>query len=146
MAFFYNITHFALFLLFCSIVSSQNVFLMSGYGGDNAGYSVSGGGDVNGDGISDVGIGAPLADSNGNVDNGQIYVIFGKNSSGFPSSFDFKSLNGSDGFIINGVASGDQSGWSVSIGGDVNNDGIADIMIGAPFATSNSTYWQDKVI
>ena len=48
--------------------------------GDFTGDSVAGPGDVNGDGRSDVLVGAPAADSNGHVDSGSAYVVFGKAS------------------------------------------------------------------
>jgi FG-GAP repeat len=44
------------------------------------------------------------------------------------------TLVSSDGFRINGIAAGDNSGFSVSGAGDVNKDGIADLIIGAPNA------------
>jgi hypothetical protein len=52
----------------------------------------------------------------------------------FPSSVALSSLNGSTGFRLDGVASGDGSGSSVASAGDVNGDGFADLIIGAPFA------------
>jgi hypothetical protein len=48
--------------------------------GDRTGDSVAGPGDVNGDGRSDVVVGADYADSNGRVDSGSAYVVFGKPS------------------------------------------------------------------
>uniref|UniRef100_UPI0035CC063F integrin alpha n=1 Tax=uncultured Nostoc sp. TaxID=340711 RepID=UPI0035CC063F len=50
------------------------------------------------------------------------------------SSFDVSDLNGSNGFSINGVFGGS----SVSNAGDINNDGINDLIIGQPFASPNS--------
>ena len=55
----------------------------------------------------------------------------------FPASLDLSTLNGADGFAINGFLSnvftgGDISGTSVSNAGDVNGDGIDDVIIGAP--------------
>lgn len=40
----------------------------------------------------------------------------------FPSSLDLSTLDGSNGFVINGIDAGDYSGYSVSNAGDVNND------------------------
>ena len=41
------------------------------------------------------------------------------------------SLTGADGFVLNGEATNDASGFSVASAGDVNGDGIADLVIGA---------------
>jgi Ca2+-binding RTX toxin-like protein len=91
--------------------------------------SVSGAGDVNGDGIDDLVIGAPYAKTDGGK-TGAAYVIFG-NASGFSASVSLSSLNGKNGFQISGENGWDRVGWSVSAAGDVNGDGIGDIIIGA---------------
>ncbi len=104
--------------------------------GDRIGRSVSNAGDVNGDGIDDILIGAPTEDPNGNS-SGESYVVFGS-ASGFDASFELSSLlaanggDGSAGFVLNGIDEGDMSGFSVSAAGDVNGDGVDDIIIGAP--------------
>ena len=103
---------------------------------DNSGYSVSNAGDVNGDGIDDLIIGANRADPNGINLAGSSYVVFGSNS-GFSAGLDLSALNGSNGFAINGIAASDNSGSSVSSAGDVNGDGFDDLIIGAPFADPN---------
>jgi len=97
---------------------------------DFSGYSVSSAGDVNGDGFSDVIIGAHAADPDGKDSAGESYVVFGK-SSGWSSDLDLSSLNGSNGFRLDGVDQSDQSGYSVSSAGDVNGDGYGDVIIGA---------------
>ena len=63
------------------------------------------------------------------------YVVFGK-AGGFDASFDLVSFtgDGSTGFVINGVAEQDKSGVSVASAGDVNGDGIDDLIIGADSA------------
>ena len=55
----------------------------------------------------------------------------------FGPTFDLSTLNGSNGFAINGIAADDQSGRSVSSAGDVNGDGIDDLIIGAYHASPN---------
>jgi hypothetical protein len=99
--------------------------------GDVSGYSVASAGDVNRDGFADLIIGAPGADPSGRSDAGSSYVVFGK-ASGF-SNLNLGNL-GSAGFRIDGAAAGDVSGHSVASAGDVNRDGFADLIIGAPGA------------
>lgn len=94
------------------------------------GSTVSDAGDVNGDGVDDFIIGAPITDANGNFASGASYVIFG-NANGLPSTIDIGDLDGSNGFALTGVSGGDYSGYSVASAGDVNGDGIADLIIGA---------------
>jgi VCBS repeat-containing protein len=123
-----------------SSLNGSNGFVINGIDvGDYSGFSVSSAGDVNGDGIDDLIIGARFADPNGNSYAGESYVVFGR-SSGFGTSLNLSSLNGSNGFIINGIDSGDLSGRSVSSAGDVNGDGIDDLIIGAYGATPNGSY------
>ena len=55
----------------------------------------------------------------------------------FPASFDLSTLDGTNGFVINGINRDDRSGWSVSGAGDINGDGIDDLIIGAPRADPN---------
>ena len=118
------------FLNFADL-NGRNGFALPGeFGGDAAGASVSGAGDVNGDGLDDFIIGAPLAGADsGGPDLGVSYVVFGS-ATGFPRVFDPTSLNGSNGFKLNGESARDHAG-SVSAAGDVNGDGFADLLIGA---------------
>ena len=102
---------------------------------DYSGISVASAGDVNGDGLTDLIVGAFGADPNGGG-SGASYVVFGQHS-GFSSTFDLSALDGTNGFRINGVASGDESGYSVAGAGDVNGDGFADLIIGAVDADPN---------
>jgi len=101
----------------------------------NLGFSVGGRGDFNGDGINDFVIGAPNT-SLSSVGVGRVYVVFGR-TGGFPATFNLAGLNGANGFIIDGINGEDQTGYSVDLGGDVNNDGYFDVLIGAPGADPN---------
>ncbi|MCK5561582.1 MAG: FG-GAP repeat protein, partial [Thermoplasmata archaeon] len=107
------------------------------YGADNTdqtGYSLATG-DVNGDAISDIIIGAIYADgpAEGRSNCGEVYVIFGGSS--LPA---IKNLSASlPDVTIYGAGSGDLSGRSVGTG-DINGDNINDIIIGATSADGPS--------
>ena len=98
---------------------------------------MSAAGDVNGDGFGDLLIGADGADPNGSA-SGASYVVFGQ-AGGFDANLNLSTLNGSNGFKINGEAAGDGSGISVSAAGDVNGDGVGDLIIGARDADPNGS-------
>ena len=118
-----------------------NGFTINGINADDeSGNSVSSAGDVNGDGIADIIIGASGALSNGISSAGQSYVVFGAKA-WFVPSFNLSSLNGNNGFVINGINSYDALGSSVSRVGDINGDGIDDVIIGAPDASQNGNQW-----
>jgi len=97
---------------------------------------VSSVGDINGDGLADIIIGAPGADPNNNLSAGSSYVVFGSREQ-FSSNFELSSLNGSNGFVINGINEDNISGSSVSDAGDINGDGVDDLIIGARLADPN---------
>ncbi len=123
-----------------SDLNGSNGFVLNGIDSyDQSGFSVSGAGDINGDGISDLIIGAPSADRNGKRNVGETYVVFGSDE-GFDASFNLSDLNGSNGFALNGIDSYDSSGFSVSGAGDINGDGIDDLIIGARGAEPNGIY------
>jgi FG-GAP repeat len=102
--------------------------------GDNAGVSVAGAGDVNGDGRGDVLVGAHFADNNARADSGSAYVVFGRAA---PAAVDLAAL-GPAGVRIDGAAAGDNAGWSVAGAGDLNGDGRADVLVGAPRGDNNA--------
>ena len=99
----------ALFDLGVINLDGNNGFVINGIGGSSISK-----GDINGDNITDIFIGAS--------------VIFGSKSP-FPASINLSSLNGAIGFVVN--AYDDNSISS----GDINGDGIADLLIGTPRAS-----------
>src|ERR1044072_8029938 len=70
--------------------------------GDRFGHSVSGAGDVNGDGLDDIVVGAVEATPNDTAGfAGAAYVIFGR-AAGFQSPVDLTTLDGTNGFKMSG--------------------------------------------
>ena len=107
--------------------------------------------DINGDGINDIILGSPESESGGNENAGKVFVVFGRESDWGGASdmdddtsnqgdmndkgytFDLNAINGENGFVITGADANDQLGRGVANAGDVNGDGVDDIVI-----TSNS--------
>ena len=94
---------------------------------DQFGASVASIGDFDGDGVSDIVVGAP-GDDSGGVDRGAVHVVFlqddGAPSRTYPVSHETRdgpNLANRDGF-----------GSSVAMTGDLDGDGIPDMMVGAP--------------
>lgn len=112
-------------------VNGFNINIAASPANDQVGYSVSNAGDVNHDGVSDLIIGAPGVSGSY---RGTSYVVFGLPTIGLQGMITLSNLNGTNGFNITGVSIGDQSGVAVRGVGDMNHDGIDDLVIGAPNA------------
>ncbi len=94
------------------------------------GEVVSGVGDLNGDGYADLAIGVPLAYNPTQQLNGSAYVVFG-GPTGLPADFDLALLDGTNGFNVTGTPIFDGAGAEVSGLGDVNGDGLDDLLVTA---------------
>ena len=143
-------------------------FIIQGDGvNDQLGRSVSGAGDINGDGLDDLIVGANKG-NDGGTDAGEAYIIYGKTGTGDGTQFgmavrlaadgtttitdgttpdmsvvrqvlDTSMLAPADGFILLGDMGGDQLGISVAGAGDVNGDGLDDLITGAHLGDDNGT-------
>ena len=97
--------------------------------GDSAGWSVASAGDINGDALADLIIGAPSNDNTG-TDAGMAAIFLGTPTGSV-------SLSAADASLT-GVVAGDYAGYSVAGAGDVNGDGYADVVVGA-YGADDST-------
>jgi len=102
-------------------------FFTGAAAGDVFGFSVASAGDVNGDGYSDIIIGAYLNDAGG-ADAGRAYIYFGG-----------AIINNVADVILTGHAATDLFGYSVAGAGDVNGDGYSDVIVGAYGSDSGAT-------
>ena len=104
-------------------VSSATLSLTGEVDQDQAGYAVAAGQDGDGDGTVDYLIGAPGQDS-GISDGGAVYFVNGTQTGAVV-------LSSADGRLL-GDQSGGNAGAAVDFVGDLNEDGYADLMVGAP--------------
>ncbi len=99
--------------------------------GGRFGQSVTGLGDLNGDGFGDFAVGAPLVNGGGGPMSGMTYVYSG--------------ATGAVLFTINGNTAGGWLGWSIANVGDLNGDGISDLVVGAPYFIFGSSHASARV-
>ncbi len=100
---------------------------------ENLGRSVSSAGDINGDGYADLLVGATGNLAAGSIESGRAFVIYGQKtdfSNVDTSTFQFDQSNGFQ--LTNSNAVNVNMGFSVSTMGDLNGDGLADFVVGAP--------------
>jgi Ca2+-binding RTX toxin-like protein len=115
----------------------SGVRIVGGVAGAHLGWSVAGLGDVNGDGRGDFIVSAPVHTGSSNTSvNGNAYVVFGK-AGGWGDTLDVTQLDGQSGFRLTDSRLG-QVGYFVDTAGDVNGDGLADILLGSPAANNQA--------
>ena len=119
---------------FSSIVDVDDLNGRDGFNFATPATSVSGAGDVNGDGIADIIIGNANASPNELSGAGVTYIIYGSRQP-YPATLQPTQLNGSNGFVVLGTNTEDRSGRFVGQAGDFNGDGVDDFLIGAPHKT-----------
>lgn len=98
-----------------------------------AGASVTGVGDVNGDELDDVLVGAPGTAFTDRGKAGAAYVVFGRRDT---TDVRLRTL-GAGGVRLAGAAAGDRTGGSVASVPDLDGDGRRDLVIGADSAGAN---------
>ena len=91
--------------------------------GDDAGSSVRAAGDVDGDGSVDLIFGGP-GDADGGADAGAVWLVYGP------------ALAGDVGFKVSGEVAGGALGMRAGAAADLSGDGLFDLLLGAPKASS----------
>ncbi len=107
-------------------LAASDVRLLGEENGDLAGYAVAAV-DMDGDGVDDLVVGAPGFDGEAGGSTGAAYVLMGPTSGTI-------GLSAADA-VWEGASTGDSAGWAVQSAGDVNNDNLPDVVVGAPSAT-----------
>ena len=115
-------------------LSSADASYLGESGGDEAGYPVAGGGDVNVDGYDDFLIGANENDEGGSG-AGQAYLILGQ-AGGWALGTSLGSADAS----FHGESNNDHAGAGVSLAGDLNGDGHDDLLLPSAYANVDSAY------
>ena len=117
-----------------SHMTSQTGYLIEGHwAGDRLGQAVADGGNVNQDCNHAILIGDPTANPNGMWQAGSVFVAYGRPQNSQAGNEDVSTLQQyGQGYRIDGPGTGDHYGTSVANAGDIDGDGIPDVIAGAP--------------
>jgi hypothetical protein len=116
------------------VITNERSVLIEGAQTSGFGSALTDVGDVNGDGFDDVVIGAP------NIDGGYAVLFTGKKRFRSTESINHATI------ILTGKDNGDKFGFSVAKAGDVDNDGLSDVIIGAPGGDYANLYYGSTLI
>jgi len=110
-------------------VAMANLIVINGtHTKDLFGWCVANISDVNGDGMSDLAVGSPLADPGPLlIDAGNVSIFYG-----------WPEFDGKPNVTIDGETAGEQFGFSIASAGDIMVDGMDDVIVGAPFYDSGT--------
>ena len=117
----------------------KDVMRFDGYGtdfdgdldaGDNFGAGLAGIGDLNGDGVPDLAVGAPGDDNGDNINQGAVWILFMRRD-GLVDGY--QKISEDEGGFAGNLDFDDSFGSSVASIGDLDGDGVTDLAVGAPY-------------
>ena len=124
-----------------SLAWSQATIVLEGVDPtDDLGTVMAAPGDLDGDGYDDTLIGMPTADS----ETGAVFIFLGRGDIELSSMSRIMSIADSD-IVLHGETTGERFGASLSAGGDVDGDGVAELLVGAPLAEPGSVVSSGEV-
>jgi hypothetical protein len=119
--------------------SMVGIKLTGSVDGGLAGSAVASAGDVNGDGAEDILIGAPETTTGANIQAGSTYLVLAEDLRVL-SSIGQHPMASVAQYTFHGEFAGDKSGSAVATAGDVDSDGLDDMLIGSPHSSDGGTF------